>query len=138
MIGQEEYDRDERIFRRGRESAGLGLETLRSANEARAARWHPGFPTDMDWTLGDWGNAMGGEAGEAQNVIKKIRRVETDKQRRDSEGDIIELVDKLADELADMIIYADLVAAIVGIDLTQALKIKFNATSMQYGFPERL
>lgn len=138
MMGQEDWDRDERIFRRGRDSAGLGLETLRSANVSRAKRWHPGFPDEQDWTLGDWGNAMAGEAGEACNVIKKIRRVETDKQRRDTEGDIIALCDKLAGELADVIIYADLIAAQCGIDLSHEIKLKFNEVSDQYGFPEKL
>jgi NTP pyrophosphatase (non-canonical NTP hydrolase) len=116
----------------------LSFKELTEQSVRRAARWHPGFPEKHNWTLGDWGNAMAGEAGEACNVIKKIRRVETDMQRRDSEGDPIDLRDKLARELADVIIYADLIAAQCGIDLSNAIRLKFNEVSDQYGFPERL
>lgn len=39
----------------------------------------------------------------------------------------------MADELADVIIAADLVASELGIDLGQAVADKFNATSRKHG-----
>lgn len=142
MIGQEESDRDRRIFERGedamRERTGLGFRELHSKNVLRAGRWHPGFPADQDWTLGDWGNAMAGEAGEACNIIKKVRRIETAKQRRATEDDAGQLIHALGKELADVIIYADLIAEIIGIDLGEYVRGKFNDVSHQYGFPEKL
>lgn len=138
MIGQEEADRDKRIFERGRASAGLTFAALTQQNVSRAARWHPGFPSQDDWTGGDWATAMAGECGEACNVVKKLRRVETEKRGRPTEQDTAVLRDKLGGELADLIIYADLLATKYGIDLPAAVIEKFNATSEQYDFPEWL
>lgn len=137
-LGAEERDRDELIFQRGKDAAGLTFEGLTIVNVARAQRWHPGFPEQDDWTGGDWAAAMAGEAGEACNVVKKLRRVETAKQGRVTEQDTGELVEKLALELADLIIYADLLAAKYGVDLPRAIRAKFNSVSLQFGFPERL
>ena len=44
----------------------------------------------------------------------------------------------LADELADVLCYLDLVAAHYGIDLEKALISKFNEVSRRTGLPERL
>lgn len=44
------------------------------ANRARCKRWHQDAD---DWSGADWSNAMCGEAGEAANVVKKLRRNET-------------------------------------------------------------
>ena len=137
-MGLEERDREERIFQRGKAAAGLTFAALTKANVTRAQRWHPGFPEEDDWTGGDWATAMAGEAGEACNVVKKLRRVETAKRGRVTEQDTAELVEQLAYELADLIIYADLLAAKYGIDLTLAVLAKFNSVSRDYGFPERL
>lgn len=76
------------------------------------------------WTLADWGNSMAGEAGEACNVIKKIRR-----------GDytVDEARGNLADELADVVVYLDLLAEAAGIDLGDAVARKFNKVSQRVG-----
>lgn len=81
---------------------------------------------------------MQGESGEAGNVVKKLRRVETDHIGRPGEQDTAVLLAKLGAELADTIIYADLLATYYGIDLASAIVKKFNQTSEEYGFPERL
>jgi NTP pyrophosphatase (non-canonical NTP hydrolase) len=104
-------------------------------NARRALRWHS---DGVEWTLGDWGNALAGEAGEACNVIKKIRRVQTGALGRDSEQDVEEMKLKLAAELADVVIYADLIATQIGVRLDEAVANKFNQVSIEYGFPERL
>lgn len=138
VMGLEERDREERIFQRGKAAAGLTFEALAKVNVARAQRWHPGFPVEDDWTGGDWSNAMCGEAGEAANVVKKLRRIETGKTGRPTEQDVGDLTEQLALELADLIIYADLLAAKYGIDLARAVRAKFNTVSRDFGFPERL
>lgn len=121
----------------------MDLQTLRDTNVARCARWHEGFPEHTgppysEWLISDWSNAMGGECGEAQNVVKKIRRLDTGTRGRAAEADRAALVEKLADEIADTILYADLLAAKEGIDLSAAIVRKFNATSEEYELPERL
>jgi NTP pyrophosphatase (non-canonical NTP hydrolase) len=122
--------------------SGLDLGVLRAINAARCARWHG--PDTEPWSLADWSNAMCGEAGEAANVVKKIRRIDTgtDQDLIDFPRDPTErrriFVDLLAAELADVVIYADLVAAAEGIDLAAAVVEKFNAVSEREGFPERL
>ena len=52
-----------------------------------------------DWTPLEWGGALAGETGELCNFLKKMRR-----------GEIVEKKN-LAHELADIITYADLLAA---------------------------
>lgn len=83
-------------------------------------------------TLSFRGNELGGEAGEAQNVIKKIER-----ERLGLRGSRVSIND-LADELADVIICADLIAMEEGIDLGKAVKRKFNATSEKYGLSTKI
>jgi len=74
-----------------------------------------------DWTLGDWGNALAGETGEACNFIKKRRR-----------GDSI-LASDIGKELADVVIYADIIATQLGLDLGDCVIQKFNEVSNRVG-----
>src|SRR5437773_11859063 len=98
---------------------GLSFYQLRSLNVERAKLWHPGFPGDDTWTLADWSNAMCGEAGEAANIVKKIRRWETNLHGADQKT-IGELVPLLADEIADVVCYLDLLAAKAAINMGMA------------------
>lgn len=100
------------------------FEQLRNANIARNAIWSPDGE-DLTYR----GLELGGEVGEAQNVIKKLERER--KGRRGSRA----TVQDLADELADVIICADLVAMEKGIDLWAAVVVKFNATSAKNELP---
>lgn len=111
------------------------LDRLRATNITRMQRWHG--PDAEPWTGADWSNAMGGECGEAQNVVKKLRRLETGTGGGES-TDHDQLCVRLGEELADTIIYADLLAAHYDIDLTEAIVLKFNAISEREGFPERM
>ena len=113
----------------------LQFAELREVNVSRCRRWHPSGSTP--WSAADWSNALCGEVGELANVIKKIRRHETGAR---NEGDpSVEELRKMAEaELADVVIYADLLADFLGVDLGQAIQEKFNKTSAKYGFPERL
>jgi NTP pyrophosphatase (non-canonical NTP hydrolase) len=114
---------------------GLDLDKLREVNKRRCGRWHG--PETTPWSLADWSNAMCGEAGEAANVVKKIRRIETGTGTATA-VDMLDLKAALSDELADTVIYADLVAANAGVNLSQAIVDKFNAVSLRESFPERL
>ena len=120
----------------------LTFAELASANASRAVRWHgPDWLDGSDsWTLADWSNAMCGEAGEVANVVKKLRRVETGLHgvQHYNTPDAGTLHACLADELADVIAYADLLATKAGIDLGAAVAAKFNRVSEAQGFPERL
>lgn len=116
----------------------LDFHQLRAANLSRVQRWHPGFGfLEGSWSGGDWGNAMAGEAGEACNVVKKLRRAE-EGLKGALDGATDELLAELAKELADMVTYGDLLAAYYGIDLGEAVRAKFNEISERQGFPERL
>lgn len=129
----------------------LTFEELHRVNAARCSRWHGEGWDQHDtllgervardhWSGADWSNAMQGEAGEAGNVVKKLRRLELGLwgNRKPGDGEREALVNKLALELADTLIYADLTATYYGIDLAAAVIAKFNAVSIEAGFPERL
>lgn len=103
----------------------MNTETLREANKHRQALWCPDGAPDLSFR----GVELGGEAGEALNVIKKLER-----ERHGWVGSRA-TKDQLAEELADVIIVADLIANEVGIDLGEAVKAKFNATSHKVGIP---
>lgn len=99
-------------------SYGLTFEALRGANVRRCEEaFHP---LD-DWSETDWATALAGEVGEACNLLKKRRR-----------GEDIP-TQEVADELADVMLYLDLLAARMGIDLEDAVKRKFNAVSERRG-----
>lgn len=102
--------------------------TLRSANIARQEEWDQ----DGQITAAYRGNELAGEVGEACNVIKKLER-----ERLGILGSRA-TVEQLADELADVLICADLIAMHYGIDLEAAVARKFNATSEKVGLQTRL
>ena len=92
----------------------LTFDRLREVNVARCEEvFHPIY----DWSSTDWACAMGGECGEALNKIKKIRR-----------GELIP-IKQVAYELADLVIYADLLAERLSINLGEAIREKFNKVS---------
>lgn len=92
----------------------LTFRRLRYVNVIRNLQ---SFPTCKNWTASDWVCALTGELGEAANLIKKHHR------------DGILDREALERELADTLIYLDLLAAHYGISLDQAVKQKFNEVS---------
>lgn len=102
--------------------------TLRAANVARNVELVAGNELSLSFR----GNELAGETGEACNVIKKLER-----ERLGIRGSRA-TIDQLAEELADVIICADLTAMAVGIDLEKAVRDKFNATSAKIGLQTRL
>lgn len=101
---------------------------LRAANIARQAEWDPSDKITLTYRL----NELAGETGEACNVGKKIER-----ERLGIRGSR-DTVEHLAEELADVVICADLVAMAEGIDLDAAIERKFNDTSEKVGLRTRL
>lgn len=92
-----------------------------------------GFNHPLDgWSLSDWMVAATGELGEAANVLKKLNRV------RDGIPGNTETPEHLraqfADEIADTVIYLDLLAQAAGFTLAQAVRTKFNKTSAKIGY----
>lgn len=98
----------------------LDLETLRKANMLRQDHWcKNGQKPDVTYRAME----LGGEVGEALNEIKKLER-----ERLGWDGSRTTL-EKVADELADILICTDLVASELNIDLSEAVWRKFNKTS---------
>lgn len=116
----------------------MNLTTFQRTNAARGERWHHG---DLrQWSLLEWAGAMAGEAGEACNVAKKIRRIQLELPNREaglSVADSEALEAKLAREVADTIIYGLLLMSALGKDASEVIADVFNQKSEEYGFPER-
>ena len=104
----------------------LAFSELRAANIERCEEV---FHKLNDWSPTDWACAMAGECGEACNAIKKIKRLETGTNTAKDPPTYQHAVAIVADELADLVIYADLLAARLDIDLGAAVGRKFNVVS---------
>lgn len=86
------------------------------------------------WSLSDWMTATAGELGEAANIIKKLNRVRDGiPGNKESEE---ELRAMLADEIADVEIYLDLMTQAAGFDLETIRDAKFQKTSQKIGYVE--
>lgn len=84
------------------------------------------------WNVAEWGCALGGECGELLNVLKKINRAAP------FDPDIKTLKIKASEEIADVYLYLDLVAAKLGLDILDCVRAKFNLTSIDKGMPQRI
>lgn len=89
----------------------------------------PDFRVEDAWSLNDWMTALVGEIGEAANLLKKVHR--GDYTLDAIRGD-------LADEIADVQTYLDLLASVAGIDLGAATVAKWNRVSQRIDCPLRL
>lgn len=86
-----------------------------------------------DWSPTDWATAVAGEVGEACNLIKKLRRLDGADKAQDTLSRRMMLIERIAEELADVAIYLDLLAARFEIDLGAAVREKFNLVSRERG-----
>lgn len=112
---------------------GLTFNTLRRGNiqrlplfkDAQGRRAHS-KADGSDWSPASWLQAVLGELGEYANLRKKVER-----------GDftIDHARDDLARELADVVIYLDILAYQLKIDLGEAVMSKWNETSEKVGAP---
>jgi NTP pyrophosphatase (non-canonical NTP hydrolase) len=98
----------------------MDLKQLKAANDIRLYNT-PAYAKCLEWTLADWSNAIAGETGEMCNLIKKIRR-----------GDDID-PKEVGKELADIVIYADILASLLGLELSDCVVQKFNEVSDRVG-----
>jgi len=115
---------------------GLTFKTLREGNIKRLPLFKrkDGKPAHMrvdgsDWSPASWLQAVIGELGEYANLRKKVER-----------GDftMAQARKKLGSELADVVIYLDLLATRLGIDLGQCVMDTWNAKAEQLGIPMRI
>lgn len=113
----------------------LDFDFLRSQNVARC---EDVFHSLHRWNPLEWAGALAGEAGEAANEAKKLRRLDDADRSLDTEKQRQEHIDRFVEELADVVIYADLAAARVGQDLGAAVVAKFNKVSEKRGSRVRL
>jgi NTP pyrophosphatase (non-canonical NTP hydrolase) len=116
----------------------LDFTRFSAVNWARCLKWHD----PQSWSVAEWTNAMAGEAGEACNAAKKLLRLEQDLKGpngyHNNAASREVAIATIADELADVVIYADLVARRIGVNLGEVIVKKFNATSDRHGFTEKL
>lgn len=110
----------------------LTFAAFRSANVARCLKWHPkGIDS---WSPSDWLTAVAGELGELASLLKMRNR-----ERDGLPGNKFSPTQKqIADELADVLTYLDLLAEVLGVDLGKAAVEKFNEISVRVGFPDRI
>jgi len=94
---------------------------LSVANLKRMSDFQRAYPEGQDsfkdWSPLEWAGAVCGEAGELANKCKKLKRGQDIPSR------------EIADELADVVIYCDLLAQKLNIDLGEAVRHKFNERS---------
>lgn len=117
----------------------MNIDSIQQINADRAKRWHRG--DTGRWSLLEWTGAMCGEAGEAANIAKKIRRLEQELPNKEA-GLVVnnypELRLALAREVADTIIYGLIIMNEIDCCASKVLREVFNKKSEEYGFPERL
>jgi NTP pyrophosphatase (non-canonical NTP hydrolase) len=133
-----------------KDADNISFEELRLANAARVvefrnAQGEIAHPHGVDnWTIAEWTNALAGEAGEACNLSKKIRRGDFMGTR------LLGAYQDLVDEIADVVVYADLCLQKISslsslnsqgtelITLGAAVRQKFNLKSEEIGSSVRL
>jgi len=96
--------------------------TFKKLNEINTKRSETSFYKIDEWSPTDWGCAAAGEMGEACNKIKKLRR-----------GDTIDIKIDIGYEIADVVIYLDLLCSKLGLKLEDVVREKFNITSNNIG-----
>jgi NTP pyrophosphatase (non-canonical NTP hydrolase) len=108
--------------------ADRAYSSLRYANLVRQKEWDSGNQISLTYRATE----LAGEVGEACNIIKKLERERLGiRGSRDTK-------EHLAEELADVVICADLIAMHEGIDLERAVVEKFNATSEKNSLGTRM
>lgn len=119
---------------------GNAFDRFSEINMQRANRWHNG--AIRNWTASDWAVAVGGEAGELLNAVKKFRRVEDRIQGADGDTpqpqDREAAVKAIAKEIGDVFAYLDILARFFGLRTWDCVRDTFNAISVREGMPERI
>lgn len=110
----------------------LTLAKIREANLARDAEV---FQEVGVWSAADWAVAFAGEVGEALNKLKKLRKAHGGHVKW-RPGQVTK--EDVGEELADALVYMDLLAYCIGIDLEEAYRKKFNRVSRAINSKVRL
>jgi NTP pyrophosphatase (non-canonical NTP hydrolase) len=113
------------------EATPLTFAALRAANVARLPKFKNAKGVaahtkadGSDWIPAQWLQALVGELGEYANLRKKFERGDLARSEFDAAA---------RDELADVVVYLDILAFQLGIDLGSAVVSKFNRTSLRAG-----
>lgn len=113
---------------------GLTFNALREANVKRLPLFRNNLgepahskPDGSDWSDAEWLQAVVGELGEYANLKKKQQRGDLEERTPEQQKEM------LADELADVAIYLDLLCFRQGIDLGDAVMRKWNKTCVKTG-----
>lgn len=122
---------------------GLTVKELVFTTIERSKRWHNG--DTAQWSVLEWAGAMCGEAGEAANAAKKLKRLE-DQMKSFNEAvrhfaTAPEAQQAVIKEVCDTILYAVLVAHAAGASPEEFVRVlceTFNRKSEEYDFPERI
>ena len=104
----------------------LTFEALRDANVRRCESI---FHKVAEWSPTDWACAMAGEAGEVCDAVKKLRRLDHGTNTEKDPQTVGEAIADIGEEIADTIMYLDLLAARLGIDIPTVVQAKFNKVS---------
>lgn len=114
------------------ERVSLTFAEFRRANVTRCLKWHPAGISS--WSPSDWLTAVAGELGELASLLKMRNR-----ERDGLPGNKFSPTRKqVADEVADVLTYLDLLAEVLGVDLGAAAVSKFNEVSERVGFSDRI
>lgn len=134
----------------------LSFGTLRHANLTRLPQFknRKGEPAHSeadgsDWLLSAWSNAASGEFGETAEALLDFMLFTKIAQHLGKGADHIKKIERgdvtiedrrkaLADELADVITYVDILAYRAGINLGEATADKWNEVSARVGCDLRL
>lgn len=79
-----------------------------------------------EWSPGDWMNTVVGEVGECAHLITDLRL-----------GKDVSLI-AVGEEMADTVIYLDLLAQRMGLDLGGTVRRKFNQDSGRFGATQQI
>jgi len=85
------------------------------------------------WSVELWLTALVGEVGEVAGVIKDIRRLSSG-INHGKDLNAVDLRNDLADELADVYTYLDLLVVACGLDMESILLSKFQKVSERIGY----
>jgi NTP pyrophosphatase (non-canonical NTP hydrolase) len=147
-VDQGDVRPDQATRRGGTVMAFSFLQHLQHVSKNRADRWHDTGHPEAKWSLLEWAGAMCGESGEAANVAKKIKRIDSrmwntafvESVPSQTNEATVRLMyqDKLAREVADSILYGLLILSELNVDAEEILRTVFNEKSIDAGFPERV
>ena len=101
--------------------------TFYQLSEGNRQRQRTVFRQTLEWTPADWITAITGELGEAANFIKK-------KKRGDGDLGILDIVK----ELADVIVYTDILIQFYNYDTGAVVASKFDEISERVGSDVKL